>query len=146
MSKAFLVAGAFAALLAACGDGTGVNALNLSGNWVYSTSNLASGGVTCNSSGTALTISQQGGTFSGSYNGGTISCFSSGGSFSGDVGSGTVVNGSLNGTGVSFDLDTGDWHNSGNVSGNSMSGTVTVRLVVNSSTVILTGSWAAARQ
>ena len=138
-----------ALLAAACGgDSSGPgsnNAVPLTGSWSYSTSNLSAIGVTCNSSGTILTVTQVGSTFSGTYSGGTLSCTSSSGTVSGAVGSGVVVSGSLVGNAVSFDLDTSDWRNTGSVTGNSMSGTVTVRVVVSGTLYTLTGAFGAAR-
>ena len=149
MSKATVVlASALAALAAGCGggDSTGPKT-NLSGNWIYSASNLSAGGsLTCNVSGVGVSITQSGSTFSGSYNGGTISCTDPSGTYGGAIGSGTVVNGALSGNSVSFDLDTSDWHDTGSVNGSSMSGTVVIHLVVNGSAVIVSGSWGAARQ
>lgn len=132
----------------ACGDSSGPgsnNAPPLTGSWSYSTTNLNAIGVTCNSSGTILTITQSGSTFSGSYSGGTLSCTSSSGTLSGAIGTGVVVSGSVVGNSVSFDLDTSDWRNSGSISGNSMSGTVTVRVVVSGTPYTLTGAFGAAR-
>jgi hypothetical protein len=150
-----LLAALAVALVLACGhDSTGPNtgtgtgtggATNLTGNWLYSTSNVNGSGLSCSSSGTVLTISHQGSTFSGTYSGGTLTCIGGGTTQSVAVGMGTVVTGSLAGTAVSFNLDTSDWHNTGALSGNSMSGTVTVRLVVDNSTYTLTGNWGASR-
>jgi hypothetical protein len=134
-----------AILATACSkDSTGPS-INLSGNWSYSTSNIASGSVTCSSSGTTMSITQSGNTFSGTYNGGTLTCQTPGGTGSDVIGSGIVATGSLSGSNVNFDLDTSDWHNTGALSGNSMSGTVTVHLVIGGTTYVLAGNWAAAR-
>lgn len=131
--------------LAACGkDSTGPN-INLTGNWSYSTSNITDGSVSCSSSGTTLSVTQQGNTFSGTYSGGTLTCQTSGGSGSNTVGTGIVATGSIAGNGVTFDLDTSDWRNTGTLSGNSMSGTVLVRLVIGGTTYFLSGNWAAAK-
>src|SRR2546427_2424787 len=91
-----------AALVAACGkDATSPTAPNVpsvpsvAGQWSYSTTNISAGGITCSSSGTILTITQQGTSFSGSYGGGTLTCSSSGGSPSLPIGAGVVLNGSV---------------------------------------------------
>ena len=149
MSKLTAVLASLTAVtLAGCGggDSTGPKT-NLSGNWTYSASNLTAGtSVTCNVSGVGVSITQSGSTFSGSYGGGSISCTDATGTYGGTIGSGTVVNGAVSGNNVSFDLDTGDWHDTGTVNGGSMSGTVVIHLVVDGSSVIVSGSWGAARQ
>lgn len=130
--------------LACGGEGTGPG-INLSGNWLYSTTNVSGSGLSCSSGGTLLSVTHQGGSFSGTYSGGTITCNIGGVTESGPLGVGTVVSGSLAGTAVTFDLDTSDWRNSGTVSGNSMSGSLVVRLVVDNVTHTLTGNWGASR-
>jgi hypothetical protein len=59
-----------------------------------------------------------------------------------------VINGSLSGTSLSFDLDTPDFHHEGSVSGASMSGTAewTMDFGIPVGVVTLTGTWAAAKQ
>lgn len=130
--------------IACGGDGTGPG-INLTGNWLYSTSNVSGSGLSCSSSGTTLSITQQGSTFSGTYSGGTITCNIGGVTESAPIGVGSVVSGSLAGTAVTFDLDTSDWRNSGTVSGNSMSGSLIVRLVIDNVAYTLTGNWGASR-
>jgi hypothetical protein len=138
----------------ACGGDNGAGpagpnsnpATNLSGDWRYATANVSGSGISCSSSGTVLTITQQGNAFSGSYSGGTLTCTTGGPTQSVAVGTGAVVAGTVSGSTVSFDLDTSDWHDTGSVSGNSMSGSVTVRLAVDYQTFTLTGNWGASRQ
>jgi len=141
-----------AALAAACGkDAASPTAPNIPsvpsvvGQWSYSTTNISAGGITCSSGGTTLTITQQGTSFSGSYGGGTLTCSSSGGSQSLPIGTGIVLNGSVTGSAVAFDLDTSDWHNGGTINGNSMSGTAMIRVVVGGVPYTLTGTWGASR-
>ena len=67
------------------------------------------------------------------------------GSSSALIGSGTVVSGTLSGNSVTFNLDTSDWHNSGTISGSSMSGSVTVQLNVSGTIYFLSGTFGAAR-
>jgi hypothetical protein len=136
-----------AALVACGGDSTGPKTPSVEGSWHYAMTNLTGGGFSCNSSGTTLTFTQDGTTFSGSYAGGTITCFDGTDTYSGDFGSGAVVTGTLSGQTVAYDFDTSDWHNSGTVEGTSMNGTVTMRISDPSgSTTILHGTWAAAKQ
>ena len=139
---------AFAAIVAACGDTTGPKSVSLTGSWAYSASNLSGSGLSCGVSGTIVSITQTGSTFTGAYSGGTINCSGLGGTASEAIGSGTVVNGSVNGNAISFDFDTQDFHNVGQASGNSISGTATLKLDFGAPTgvVNLVGQFAAAKQ
>ncbi len=92
-----------------------------------------------------LNITQAGTTFTGTYSGGSMICTALGQSVTLGPFQGTVVNGAINGTSVSFDLDTQDWRNTGTISGSSMSGQVTVRLDFGAGPVTLSGNWSAAR-
>lgn len=136
--------------LACADDGEGDDVVGpshpyVTGTWSYSMSNLSGGGISCFESGTTLTLYQSGTTFSGTFSGGVFICdlnevF---------VADGRVINGSVTSdSAVSFDMRTSDWHNSGTVSGNSMSGTATVPLDAGPPVgrVTLTGSFAAVRQ
>jgi hypothetical protein len=125
--------------LSACSDSTGPKNANISGSWTYNVSNLSGGGLSCNASGTTVTISQTGTTFTGTYSGGTLSCGTVGNV---SIGSGTVANGTVTNNSVTFNFDTQDWTNTGSVSGNSIAGTTTVRLVLTGGqTVVLSGNF-----
>jgi hypothetical protein len=129
----------FALALSASSDSTGPKNVNVAGSWTYSVTNLVGGGLSCNTGGTTVTIAQSGTTFSGTYTGGTLSCNSLG-DFA--IGTGTVANGTVSDNAVAFDFDTQDWANTGSASGNTISGTATVRLVTSSNqTIILTGNF-----
>lgn len=132
-------------VLVACGGDSSGPGTNLTGNWLYSVSNLTTGGLRCSSSGTTLSITQSGSTFSGSYSGGTMTCTSASGASSFLIGTGTIISGSLSGNSVSFDLDSSDCHNVGTLTGSSISGTVTVLLTVDATNYTLTGNFGAAR-
>lgn len=145
MRTPFRFAPLLLAFAVACGgDSSGPN-INLTGSWLYSTSNLSGSGLSCSSGGTTLAITHQGASFSGTYNGGTITCTGGGVTQSAGIGVGSIVSGALTGNSVTFDLDTSDWRNTGSVTGNSMSGSLTVRLVVDNVTHTLTGNWGASR-
>ena len=121
---------------------------DVAGSWGYSATNLSGSGVSCSVTGTSMVITQSESTFTGTYTGGTFSCSGPGGTLSSTIGSGTVVNGSVTDEGVvSFDLDTQDWRNTGSLSGNSISGTVTVRFDLGTpiGVVTLSGNFSAAR-
>ncbi len=120
-------------LFLACGDGDGggdgdgmmgPTTPNVAGTWSYGISSLSGGGTTCFASGTTMNlINQSEMTFTGTYSGGFFIC----GFVELFVADGTVRNGSITSdSAVSFDLGLSAWHNSGTISGDSMSGTVTV--------------------
>ncbi len=130
------------------GDIMGPSMPSVAGSWTYSATNLSGSGVSCSVSGTSLVITQSSGTFTGSYNGGTLSCTGGGVTSSSPVGSGTIVSGSVTSAGAtSFDFDTQDWRNTGTLSGNSISGTVVVRIDLGAPTGVITlsGNFSAAR-
>jgi len=137
-------------LLAACGgDSTGPSNANVGGAWLASFSNFSGSGVTCNATGISIQISQSGSTFSGTYTGGTFSCVGPGGSVVVAGGTGTIINGVVTGNSVSFDADTPDSHFTGSVAtgGASMSGSGTDRIDIGGGqTIVLSGSWGAAKQ
>ena len=134
-------------LLAACTDSTAPD-VTLSGLWAYTATNLSGSGISCSFTGLTLTISQMERTFTGTTNGGTVTCFAAGQSFSDVLGTGVIVNGTVNRSAVAFDFETPDWHHTGKANGASMSGGVTVRLDLGDpyGVLVLTGSWSAARQ
>ena len=153
MWRRFAVLAAVAGLIVGCGgDSTGPNGgnndANVSGNWSMSASNMSGGGISCNAGPTPLTLTQSGKSFTGTYGLTNLSCQGPGGSAGGQVTGGTIVNGTVNGSTVTFDLDTPDFHHTGTVTGNSMSGTASWRVDFGAPTgvVTLSGSWAAAKQ
>jgi hypothetical protein len=138
----------YTTVLAGCGgDSTGPSEANVAGAWTLSASNVSGQGVSCNLGPTPLQISQSGATFTGSYGPGTLTCLSGTESASVPV-QGSVVNGTVAGNAVQFDLDTQDLHLTGSLNGNSLSGTV--RWIIDFGgdigVVTLNGNWAAARQ
>jgi hypothetical protein len=135
----------------ACGDnnGSGPGSTDITGSWSASLSDLSGSSVNCSStSPTLLTLTQTGETFSGSYSGGELFCTAPGGTGPVPVGTGSVVNGTLSGTSLSFDLDTPDFHHEGVVSGTSMSGTAqwTLDFGIPVGEVTLNGTWEATKQ
>jgi autotransporter translocation and assembly factor TamB len=136
--------------VASCGgDGpTAVDPSTLNGTWSASFTNLSGVGISCHSSSVTTTITTSGNTFTGTYGSGTMTCAAGGQSQSGQFPSGAVVNGTINGNAVAFDLDTPDQHQTGTVSGNSMSGTATWKYNFGApyGVVTLTGSWSASKQ
>ena len=78
--------------------------------------------------------------------GGTLTCSAGGAPQTYTIGSGTIGNGTISGSSVTLDLDTSAWRSTGTVNGNSMSGSVTMHVLVNNTTYSLTGNWVATRQ
>lgn len=133
----------------ACGDAATEPNANIVGAWDYTVTNLSSGSVTCNVTGTIMHLSQSGLTFAGSYFGGTLTC--SPASVLSPAQSrifveGAIRSGTVSGNSVSFDVDSPDWQNTGTVSGTSISGTTVMRLVNGSSTYILKGMFSATKR
>ena len=133
----------------ACGgdDSTGPSRANVAGSWTLSASNVSGQGVSCNLGNTPMTLTQSGGTFTGTYGPGTLTCVAGGESISGTT-QGTIVSGTVDINAVQFDLDTQDFHHTGTVAGNSMSGTArwTFDLGAGIGVVVLNGNWSAAKQ
>jgi hypothetical protein len=109
-------------------------------------SNMAGQGVSCSILNAPVTLSQSSATFTGNYGPATLSCVAGGQSASATV-QGAIVSGSVDGNSVEFDLDTQDFHHTGSVSGNSMSGTARWNINLGGSVgqVTLNGNWSAAR-
>jgi len=135
-----------AAFIVACGGDATSPAPNVTGQWSYSATNISGSGVTCNISGVSLTLTQSGSTFTGSTAGGNVSCSGPGGVLDEALGGDVVANGQVTGNAVQFDIGTQDIHNVGTLSGNSMSGTITLRVDTGTTTIILTGNFSAVRQ
>ena len=142
-------------LFLACGDGDGggdgdgmmgPTTPNVAGTWSYSISSLSGGGTTCFASGTTMNLfTQSEMTFTGTYSGGFFIC----GFVELFVADGTVRNGSVTSDSVvSFDLGLSAWHNSGTISGDSMSGAVTVPVDLGPPVgrVTMSGTFAGIRQ
>ena len=141
-----------AVTLAACGgDDTNTGpagSLNVGGTWHVSLSNLSGNGASCStSSPIRMTIRQTGSTFTGTYDGGVLNCLTPTESFATAVGSGTIINGEVSGSTVSFDLGDEDFHADGTISGSAMSGSAewTYNFGLPLQEVRLTGGWSAAR-
>ena len=135
--------------LSACGgdSATAPSNAQVGGTWTFNASNMSGSGVSCNLLSASLVITQSGATFSGTYGPGTLSCVAGGQSQSATI-NGTIVNGTVDGSAVAFDLDTQDFHHTGTASGASMSGTArwTFDLGGSVGVVMLNGNWSAAKQ
>jgi hypothetical protein len=143
----FILLGLTALLGCGGGDSTGPSS-NVVGIWFVSLSNLNNSGTSCSSTiPTRFTINGSGSTLEGGYAGGEFTCVGPEGQVSIPIGSGPILNGSINGSSVSMDLDTPSFHLAGNVSGSSMSGTARLETDFGQPTgvVVLDGNWAAER-
>lgn len=129
-----------------CSDSTGPKTAAVAGVWAYSATNVQGSGATCNSTGTVLTLTQSGATFSGSYAGGTLTCTTPLGPVQQQIPTGVVANGTISGSSVSFNFDTSDWSNTGSISGTTMTGTLVVRVVFGATSAVLTGGFTATKQ
>ncbi|HEU4680291.1 MAG TPA: hypothetical protein VFS51_01015 [Gemmatimonadales bacterium] len=137
--------------LLACGDddGTGPGLTDITGTWSATLSNLNGDGVSCSSTDpTQITFNQTGATFSGSFSGGELFCTAPGSTGAVPIGTGSVINGTVSGTNLSFDLDTPEFHHEGSVSGSSMSGTAEwiIDFGLPAGEVTLNGTWEAEKQ
>lgn len=137
------------ALPAGCGGGDSTGpAEDLTGDWTYAATDLAGSGVSCSVASLILTLRQSGGTFAGSGNGGTLSCQSAADTASTTLDGVSVVNGRVSGQAVWFDFGSSDLHQSGSISGATITGAATWRLDLGSPTgvIVLSGPFSAARQ
>jgi hypothetical protein len=135
------------ALVVGCGGDSASPTQTVAGRWSYTATNVNGGGVSCNFTGVTLTLAQSGSTVTGSTVGGNVSCTAPGvppltESLSGDV----IANGKVTGNAVQFDIGTSEIHNDGTLSGNAMSGTLTLRVATGTTTINLIGNFSALRQ
>jgi len=88
-------------------------------------------------------------TFSGTYRDSRLVCTLFGTPQTVALGSGTIVDGAIEGSSVRFDMDAESIHNTGVLSGDAMSGDVEITLVVQHyadiDTTLVTGRWTASR-
>ncbi|MFV1988835.1 MAG: hypothetical protein ACC682_16305 [Gemmatimonadota bacterium] len=122
---------------------------SVAGSWTYAATNMTGSlsGVTvvCNFRNVPIMLTQSGTSFSGTTNGGSFTCAVGGVSDGGTFGSRIVVNGRLDGSTVQFDFDSPDWHHSGSITGNSMTGSATAIFELSTGAVVLRGNWSAVR-
>lgn len=152
-SKLLAAAGALLILAGCSGDSqsgpTGPQHANVAGSWTYNATNLSGTvmgfAMTCNIEGMTLNLTQTGTSFGGTCGPSIITCFGGGVQVDDTLPGSVVVNGLVNGNNVQFDIETSDYHNTGTMSGSSMSGTVSIRLDLGDEVVTLTGNWAAAQ-
>ena len=100
----------------ACDNPSGPSNVDVSGMWHITFSNLSNAGISCSSDTGSMSLSMSGVRLSGSYGPLTLSCTNVAGTFQ-DTLQGEIVNGAVGITGVSFDLDTQNFHQVGETSG-----------------------------
>jgi hypothetical protein len=131
-------------LFACSGDGSGVapsENTNVAGSWNAIWLSMNGTGMSCTATGGHLELNQTGARFSGNYSVQTLTCNER----SGGVSTGSVVNGSIAGTQVAFDLNDSAFHQSGSLSGDEMSGSATWTLNIDGTSHTVTGTWRAVR-
>jgi len=138
------------AALAACGGGdspTEPRTINLSGTWRITYTNMTGSGITCGTTAIDYVISQSGTTFSGTSSSTyTITCTDGVNTLSETFVGAIITNGHINGSAIQFDLATSSAHQTGTISGNSMTGTASWTLDLGSSgTVVLNGQFGGLR-
>jgi len=138
------------AVLSACGGNDGPTApktVDLSGTWRITFTNLSGSGVTCGSTGIDYVISQTGATFTGTSNSTyTFTCTDGVTTLSDTFTGAVITNGHINGSAVDFDLATSSAHQTGTVSGNSITGSATWTVDLGGSgTVVLRGQFGGVR-
>jgi hypothetical protein len=146
---------ALACVLVACsGDSTAPQQTGVAGQWIYRVNQLSDGGaVSCTmTSVDTLTLARSTESIAGRYSGGAINCSSGEDVETIALVTGAVVNGTVDAMvsgaqNVSFDLDGTYWHQSGSLSGDRMSGTLTIDhgFTGRLGNLHLTGTWSASR-
>lgn len=144
---------ALAFVLAGCGgDALAPDpAPSVSGEWTYSATDLAGTifdeEITCSYELEMQLVGEM--IFSGTYRDSRLVCHLFGTPQIVGLGSGTIVDGSLDGSSVRFDMDASSIHNTGLLAGDEMSGDVEIVLVVQHhseiDTTLVTGRWSASR-
>lgn len=111
-------------LLAACGDSSGPEPLSVDGSWSYDVADLTGPDVTCDLNDATTVFSQIRIQFSGTISGGTFSCTSGGETFTQELEGSASIDGTVEGTTVTFDIGSPAWRHIGILSGDVISGDV----------------------
>ncbi len=128
-------------LLAACGGNSTAPAPTMSGTWITTWPHMTDGTNVCSVTAT-LRLAQSGATFSGTYSvaPGVAKC--NGVSTDSVGGTGTIINGTVAGTTITFDVDEAPFHQTGTFDATSASGEA---LWSSGGVVVLSGPWSATR-
>jgi hypothetical protein len=142
------------ALFACSGDSTAPQQTGVAGQWIYRVNQLSDGGaVGCTMLNVdTLSLDRSTESIAGRYSGGAISCRSGEDIETIVMVTGAVVNGTVDAMvsgaqNVSFDLGGAYWHQAGSLSGDRMSGTLTIDhgFAGQLGKLHLTGTWTANR-
>jgi hypothetical protein len=131
-------------VLIGCGaDGSGVGPgdTNVTGSWNAIWQSMTGTGMSCSADGGHLELNQSTGRFTGSYRVQTLTC----NGMSSNVSTGAVLNGTIVGNQVAFDLSDAAFHQSGSLTGDEMSGSATWTLIIDGTSHTVTGTWRAVR-
>jgi hypothetical protein len=132
-------------VLVGCGaDGAGVGPsanANVTGSWNAVWQSMNGTDMSCSADGGRLELSQSTGRFTGSYRVQTLTC----NGMSRTVSTGAVLNGTIQGNQVAFDLSDPAFHQSGSLTGDEMSGSATWTLSIDGTAHTVTGTWRAVR-
>jgi hypothetical protein len=130
-------------LLGCGGDGSGVGPgdTNVTGSWNAVWQSMNSTDLSCSADGGRLELNQSTGRFTGTYRVQTLTCNGR----SSNPSTGTVVNGTIQGNQVAFDLNDPAFHQSGSLDGDEMSGSATWTLSIDGASHTVTGTWTAVR-
>jgi hypothetical protein len=97
--------------------------------------------ITCSADGGRLELNQTTGRFTGTYRVQTLTC----NGMSSNVSTGAVLNGTIQGNQLAFDLNDAAFHQSGTLTGDEMSGSATWTLSIDGTAHTVTGTWRAVR-
>jgi hypothetical protein len=130
-------------LLGCGGDGSGVapGDTNVTGSWNAVWQSMNGTDMSCSADGGRLELNQSTGRFTGTYRVQTLTCNGR----SSNPSTGTVLNGTIAGNQVAFDLNDPAFHQSGSLSGDEMSGSATWTLDIDGTSHTVTGTWRAVR-
>lgn len=139
--------------VAACGSGSSGGTTppppapaDISGAWNLTFTNMAGGGLSCNTSAIAITIVQSSATFTGSgETPWTLSCVSGGTTQSSTDTAATITNGTINGNTVRFSLASSASNQTGTLTGNTIAGTASWTVNVGTGVVTLGGQFSMTR-
>jgi hypothetical protein len=132
-------------VLVGCGaDGSGVGpstSSNVTGSWNAVWQSMNGPDISCSADGGRLELNQSTGTFTGTYRVQRVTC----NGMSSNVSTGAVLNGTIQGNQLAFDLSDAAFHQSGSLTGDEMSGSATWTLSIAGTAHTVTGTWRAVR-